>query len=64
MNFLTFFPSQGVEMNICNKVHFGYMLNTCTENMSLEDKKIMFTDTLVDHMGDYLIFIFDVFLLK
>ena len=51
-------------MNICNKVHFGYMLNTCTENMSLEDKKIMFTDTLVDHMGDYLIFIFDVFLLK
>ena len=38
-------------MNICNKVVFGYMLNTCTENMSLEEKRIMFVDTLVDHLG-------------
>jgi len=38
-------------MNVCNIGFFGYMLNTCTDNMSLEDKRVMFIDTIVDYMG-------------
>eukprot|EP00111_Clytia_hemisphaerica_P009761 TCONS_00028618-protein len=41
----------GLDMNICNRITFGYMLNTCTESMSLEDKRVMYVDTIVDYMA-------------
>lgn len=41
----------GLDMNICNVKFFGFMLNTCTDTMSLEDKRVLFLDTIIDYMA-------------
>lgn len=43
----------GIDINVCNKKLFGYMLNTGTDDMTVEDRKIMFVSAIVDYMGEF-----------
>lgn len=54
VQWLTFFSS-GIDINVCNKKLFGYMLDMGSEDMTIEDRKIMFTSTIIDYIGEFLV---------
>lgn len=47
--FKYYVKKSGLSFYICNKKLFGYMTNTCTSEMTLEEKKIDFIDSVVDY---------------